>query len=238
METKEKERGTGEFHSIQKLNYRHEAIISFMISHPDMKQGEIASALGISEAWLSTIKRSDMFRREYKRRMNIHHEELDTQVREKLYKVGIKALDRVDEALEEVDEDGHYVVDPRFALDAKDKALARLGFGTSKGATAGNTDIPNSHATGEDLEAARKLLDAASQYNSTIKEQNEERVINPQEGSDYGENCQEGGYVLGQEVEGESPESSDQEGADNSPPEILPEQGEVGEREDEGGEEV
>lgn len=238
MEQEEKIRGTGNFHSLRKLNYRHEAIISFMIAHPDMKQGEIAECLGISEAWLSTIKRSDMFRREYKRRMNQHHEELDTEVREKLYRVGIKALDRVDEALDETDEDGNYVVDPRFALDAKDKALARLGFGTSKGVTAGNTDIPHSHATGEDLEAARKLLDSASNYNKTVKENREERVVNPEEGEEYGENGEEGGYVLGQEVEGEPLETSHQECSTDKSSQILQEQGEEREREDEGGEEI
>lgn len=218
-------------HSVRKLNYRHEAIIDYMIANPEMKQGEIAERLGLTQGYLSRLKSSDAFQREYRRRLNQHQEDLDRGITQKLYNVAEKGLDVVIDALDGED------VDPRFALDAKDKALSRLGYGGKNGYRAGEVEnLPPPAASREDLEAARALIHEAKDFKETLDRDREEKVINHEEIVD-GKNQEEGESLLGQEVEGEEGKDSAQEGQNNTPSVFFLRQGK-GQREDEGGEEV
>jgi hypothetical protein len=48
-------------HQFKKMNYTHEALIELMVTHPELKQNDLAKAFGYSAAWLSTIICSDAF---------------------------------------------------------------------------------------------------------------------------------------------------------------------------------
>jgi len=112
---------------IDTLNFRHEAIVDMMLAHPEMKQNDIANKLDLTPAWLSTVVNSDAFRVYYEKRREEYTLELHNKTVRKLYDVALAATEVVLEAL------GEDEVDPRFALDAKDKSLHRLGYGPSKG---------------------------------------------------------------------------------------------------------
>ena len=113
---------------IQSLKPRHEAIIDWLLANPGARNlTPLCAKLSISRSWLSIVMRSDCFREEYTRRRQDHSQELSRQLIEKQLKVTLKALDRVDEVLDDPDE-----YDGRLALDIADR-LSRSVFGTRPG---------------------------------------------------------------------------------------------------------
>ena len=53
---------------LNKLNYRHEAILNWLILNPDKTQNDCCAALNYTPAWLSQVINSDMFQAAYKER--------------------------------------------------------------------------------------------------------------------------------------------------------------------------
>jgi hypothetical protein len=106
------------------LTYRHERIIDFMLANPQMRKGEIAAALGFTQAWFSTITSSDAFRAEYSRRRQEWNERLAEGVIGDLYDQTQLAAKRIIAELESPD------CAPGFALEVQGRALSHLGFGT------------------------------------------------------------------------------------------------------------
>ena len=113
---------------IKRVSFRHDAIIDWLLGNPGVKTMEpLCAHINVSRSWLSIVMNSDAFKTEYDRRRKEYNQDLAGKVQRKLYDVTLDALDRVAEALDDEE------VDPRFALDAVDKATNRLGFGPSKG---------------------------------------------------------------------------------------------------------
>lgn len=113
---------------IQSVNHRHEAIIDWLMAHPEVKNLQVlCDQLNVSRSWLSIVMNSDAFRTEYQRRRDEYNKLYADEVQSKLFEASAKALDRLIDALDDDD------IDPRFALDAVDKCTNRLGFGPSKG---------------------------------------------------------------------------------------------------------
>lgn len=113
---------------VQSVNYRHEAIIDWMLLNYDKTLGQCANDLGYTQGWLSVVTNSDAFRAEYNRRRSVHNEELGEKARSKLLNIANKALDQLEDYI-----DGEEEKDPRFILDTADKTLNRYGFSPSKG---------------------------------------------------------------------------------------------------------
>lgn len=138
---------------IDKVNHHHEAIADLMLAFPEMKKGEIAIRMGYTQAWLSAIINSDAFVAYFEVRRMQYNQELNQKTVIKLYNVAMKAMDKVDQALDATD------LDPRYALDAKDKALTQLGFGPK-----GNHGAPtvvqqnNFYASKDSLTEARQRM--------------------------------------------------------------------------------
>lgn len=89
---------------------------------------ELCAKLCISRTWLSVVMRSDVFREEWTRRRQDHSSELTKQLIEKQLAVTLKALDRVDEFLDDRDE-----VDIQSALDVADKTAKQVGIHRNPG---------------------------------------------------------------------------------------------------------
>lgn len=146
--------------SIQKMSPRHEAILNFILANPTAKMGEVAAAFQVSPAWLSVVIHSDAFQNQLHRR---HEEIFDTAVvapvKTKLNAAVDLTLDRYLEKVTTFDSDQ--------IIDASNKMLGRLGFGTSggKGGTvinANNVQINNGHVQRDVLEEARSRIGAVS----------------------------------------------------------------------------
>ena len=144
---------------IDDVNYRHEAIADFMLTHPEMKKGEIAETLGFTQAWLSAVINSDAFIAYYEQRRLSYNAELHQQTVNKLYELAIASADQL---VDIVQAEG---TDPRIIIDAKDKALQHLGYGTKNGSQApGGGNTTNIFvASPEGLKAARERM---SQFHS------------------------------------------------------------------------
>jgi len=113
---------------IQRVSHRHEAIIDFLLAHPDEKDLHVlCGQLNVSRSWLSIVMNSDAFRAEYMKRRGEYNQELAAGVQTKMYSAASKALDAVIQSLND-DE-----LDPRFALDVVDKTTNRLGLGAKPG---------------------------------------------------------------------------------------------------------
>lgn len=140
-----------------KLRYRHEAIADMMLAHPMATQNEIAEMLGYTASWLSTVVNSDTFKAYFRERRSEWNTELAETAHTRALEVGIKALDKTEEALEAGE------IDPVTVFE---KALKSAGMGGSRGDGAqNNTQVNNYYtATPDELEAARARMrpDASS----------------------------------------------------------------------------
>lgn len=114
---------------IQSLKPKHEAIIDHLLANPAGNLNALCARLNISRSWLSIVMRSDVFVEEYTRRRQDHNSELNKQLVEKQLKVTLKALDKVDQLLDDEDE-----IDLRGALDVADRTAKHLGFTPHPGA--------------------------------------------------------------------------------------------------------
>lgn len=138
---------------IAKVNHYHEAIADLMLAYPDMSKGDIANKMGYTQSWLSAIINSDAFIVYFDQRRAAHNQIFHQQVVSKLYKTAVKAIDKVDEALDAPD------VDPRYALDAKDKLLEKLGFGAKNNQPTGALAVQNNYFVSKEfLQGARQLM--------------------------------------------------------------------------------
>lgn len=113
------------------LSHRHEAIIDWMLCFPNRNQNECAKDLGYTPTWLSQVIHQDAFRAQLAKRRSEYNAELHEQTVARLYTVAEKAITNIIDELES-DE-----CDPNFALDAKDKALKHLGYGSNRAAHLG-----------------------------------------------------------------------------------------------------
>ena len=109
---------------IQTLKPKHEAMIDWLLINPGAKNmNPLCAEMGVSRSWLSIVMCSDVFKEEYTRRRQEHSGELSKQLIEKQLKVTLKALDKVDDLMDDEEE-----IDLRGALEIADRTAKHLGF--------------------------------------------------------------------------------------------------------------
>jgi hypothetical protein len=109
---------------LKTMKPKHEAIIDWLLVNPGAKTlNPLCAEMSISRSWLSIVMQSDCFREEYTRRRQNHSQELSKQLIEKQLKITLKALDKVDDLMDDEDE-----IDLRGALEVADRTAKHLGF--------------------------------------------------------------------------------------------------------------
>lgn len=104
---------------VQAVSHRHEAIIDWLLANPHVKNLQIlCDAFGMSRGWLSVVMRSDAFREEWSRRRAAHNGVLSKNIVQLQLEVVLKALNRLDLAMNDED------CDPHLALAAATKLFA------------------------------------------------------------------------------------------------------------------
>lgn len=121
---------------LQNVRLRHQAIADWLIANPDRSQGECASAFGITQAWLSVIVNSDIFREYLQQRLNEVSTPVMFTLREKLMGVAHRAVEKLGAAVDNSQ-------DPEYILAAADKTLHRLGYAPTRGPVAATTTVTN-----------------------------------------------------------------------------------------------
>lgn len=148
---------------VKRMRYWHEYVIDLMLTNPQLTQGQIAAMLNRSEAWLSRIVNSDMFRAQYEARRFALNAEVDVSITEKLQSLADIALDQM---TERVVQQGNSlpmgVLQETCAL-----ALKSLGYGAApRGSQGGQGPQVNVHvhqATPDSLAEARARLRMVTQ---------------------------------------------------------------------------
>ncbi len=94
----------GSKQAIQKLNQHHHRVIDLLLSHPTPSGNEICKIMGMTAPWLSSVRRSDVFKQELARRRQEFTEQRDIKVQTQLDRIIGKGLSLMADHLEEVDE--------------------------------------------------------------------------------------------------------------------------------------
>lgn len=114
---------------IQTINYRHEALVDWMISRPDGTMREAAADLAMSEHQISIVRNSDAFRDYYSRRMRDHQTRVSEGIVELTQGVARESL----EAIQEKIKNERAKLKLESLTDAAEMSLKALGFGRPAG---------------------------------------------------------------------------------------------------------
>lgn len=109
--------------AIARVKYSHDAMIDLLIANPAISQGQIASAFGYTQAWVSRVMNSDAFNvRLAERKGELVDPTIAATIEEKFKALASKSLDVVLEKLT-------VTQNPDTALKALEITSKALGYG-------------------------------------------------------------------------------------------------------------
>lgn len=134
---------------IQEVSIKHEAIMDFLMSHPNIRLSEVANNFGITQGWLSQIIHSDVFQLRLREKQGVAFHSTVLPLREKMLVVAHQALDKLSEQIP-------LETDTKTLSTVADNVLEKLGF-SSKAPTVqvNNTQV---NVLRSEIEEARALL--------------------------------------------------------------------------------
>ena len=103
----------------------HEQIVDYMLQNPHLTQGQCALFFNKTEAWLSSVINSDLFREYKSRRFSDHHENVSHSVIERVSGLAGLSLEVLHERIEKEKED----IPLGIVLDSATLMLKSMGFG-------------------------------------------------------------------------------------------------------------
>ena len=161
---------------LQKLNHTHEQMLNWLLLNPDKSLREMADFFGYTQAWVSSIIHSDIFKAALKDRQIQVAALVGASIPEKLRRAADIGVEKLTAQIEKSE-------NPDFILDATDKLLHRLGYapqsarapgGMVNGQGAARTEI---NITVADLEAAQAIIaSSARAQTQTLLEGEAQRV--------------------------------------------------------------
>lgn len=110
---------------IKRVRPKHEHIVDLMLAAPELKQGQIAKMLGVTEAWLSQVINSDAFKAYYAMRRKEHSEKVSKSVIERVEDLAHETLDVL---YHRVRNEGE-MLKLRDLKDTAEMTLKALGYG-------------------------------------------------------------------------------------------------------------
>lgn len=135
-----------------RLSITHEAIMDWLLANPGKGQmRKCAEYFGFTRSWLSSIIWSDAFQAKLRDKKEQIFEETVLPMRDQMNGVAQRALERLGEKVEVID-------DPKVLTDVADKMLHRLGYAPKVDAAPGtqNNTQNNFYAVSPDLLAAAR----------------------------------------------------------------------------------
>lgn len=142
-----------ERYQLSRLTITHDAILDWLIANPGKgAMSKCANYFGYTQAWLSSIVWSDAFQAKLRDKKEILFTETLVPLREQVAGVATRALERLGEKVEVIE-------DPKVLVDVADKMLHRLGYApkadTAPTGTVNNTQNNFYEVTPELLAEAR-----------------------------------------------------------------------------------
>ena len=153
-------------HVAKGLNTKHLELIELMLLEPELKNSELAARIGCSEAWCSTIKHSDLFQEEYRKRLSMHRAAVSEGIIRKTEAVCDITLSRMRTILENEEEIGLGRLAQVFDLTAK-----RLFPGERNGGTVVNIALA-------DPDAIRKARERADRFRTGAGQTEQQSLLN------------------------------------------------------------
>jgi len=136
---------------LKKVSWWHEAIFDWELQHPDRKLYECAAELGVTQAWLSTIRNSDVYREYAAARRADHNGTVSTSIVDRVEDVAGISLSVLKKRIAEERES----ISLQTVNDTCSMALRALGFGANRSRT------PDQQVTVQINMANPALLDRA-----------------------------------------------------------------------------
>lgn len=165
---------------IQKVSIKHEAIMDYLIANPHHKLGIVAEHFGVSQAWLSVIINSDVFKVKLKEKNEEVFAQTIIPLRERVVGIAHVGVEKLGEALHHASP----ITDRAFIADTTDSILKNLGY-TPKSQPA-QTGTPvnqqnNFYVVDKDtLQEARAKL---QRQQKALEGEAEEVPVEPEEGT-------------------------------------------------------
>lgn len=116
--------------ALQRVRYRHDALIDIVIANPQVSQNELANHFGFSVGWLSRVMCSDAFQmRLAQRRSEIVEPGLLLTFEERLRGLAQRSIDLLAERLEATDDEGNNIAPTDVVFKALELSSKALGYG-------------------------------------------------------------------------------------------------------------
>jgi len=115
---------------LQRLNHRHQALLTWCISNPHRKLGDAAHELSYTRAYVSAVVHSDAFQAAYQQlceEQGVQAVFVGASVRDKLQGLAHRSLDEISTRLEA------NVLESKEVLSAAKLSLTALGYINPKG---------------------------------------------------------------------------------------------------------
>jgi hypothetical protein len=144
---------------VKKISWWMERLCDWMIAHPEKRLKDAAKEFGVTQAWLSVVKNSDVFKELFAKRSEQLSLGVVETVRDKLTAGTEMALDHLNKKIEL---EGEFLP-IKDLMDVVDLGLNRLGYGANKSMPAPVSVVAqNVLITQGDLAAARQKVMEAS----------------------------------------------------------------------------
>ncbi len=128
---------------IQRVSIKHDAILDYLLIHPEQKLGDVAVAFGVSQPWLSVIIHSDAFQAKLGEKSGECFGATVLPLREQLMGVAQVGVEKLGECME----NASTISDKQFIADTTDSILKNLGYSPKSAAPAqtGNNSTTNNN---------------------------------------------------------------------------------------------
>lgn len=161
---------------IKRLSEKHMSMMDYMLANPAASMLEIASAFGVTLAWFSTVRNSDLFRQTYNERRALITERQQEIVSEQLASLANKGMGRLADALDDEETGINTVISiTKLALEHSGMSQAKAASVVVNNNTTTNTAI----ITADDeksaaIQAARARILAKARTNFDEKAQSQQ----------------------------------------------------------------
>jgi len=165
---------TGTVCQIKRLSHKHMAMMDYMLANPAASMLEVATAFGVTLAWFSTVRNSDLFRQTYNERRAVISERQQEIVSEQLSAITTKGLKRLEDALDDEE------IGVKTVLAITDLALKHSGLSSEKpkASVVVNNNTTNTAVITADDEKALAIQQARARILARAVVQNEQTAAN------------------------------------------------------------
>lgn len=158
---------------LKTLRPKHHAIMDFMLANPRIPYSGVAAEFGVTQAWLSTVINSDIFRAQLNARRGLMDEHVNRDIVTRLQTLAKKGLTEMEAILDDEE------VSASTKLEVAKTSLTALGYLGAKSSTSPvqvniQTNTQNITTRSDILQAARdrlqaQALDRAQAHGLTIE---------------------------------------------------------------------